>query len=81
MGTNKGQNSFSLIIDAGQTVFTVLFVSRVARPKKVCQPGERELPSAVVAPQACTAATFPVMITASIFSEAIDSTFTSFYSV
>ena len=55
-----------MIIDAGQTVFTVLFASRVARPKKVCQPGERELPSAVVAPEACTAVTSPVMIPESI---------------
>ena len=58
-----------MIIDAGQTVFTVLFASRVTRPKKMYRPDERELPSTVVAPQACTAATFPVMIIAGFLVE------------
>ena len=44
----------------------------------MCQHDERGLPSAVVAPQACTAANFPRYDHCELFSEAIDSTFQSF---
>ena len=37
-----------MIIDAGQTAFTVLFASRVTRLKKMYLPDERELPSTVM---------------------------------
>ena len=41
--------------------FPVIFTSRVARQKMVCQPDGRELPYTVVAPQAFTVSTSPMM--------------------